>query len=250
MLKRVRQHVCHRDAKSNRRQPADKTGCDHVYFNFHAAGQPAACEKEVATAKASASTYIDPTYGVSFRYPKNGSLKQGDEANLELEGLGPFEMNFIQPGGTTVSAVELPRKLYAGTDFNAAFFNVSVNPEMSSEECDEFAFPETGDPETDPVTTSKTKIGSTEFHAVEGFAETENNQADVKYYHVFQNGSCYEFALGLETAGGTIPDETSGKPSLKPVDRNEVFRQLNWILSTVKIQPVDHSRQNGIRSGH
>jgi hypothetical protein len=204
-----------------------------------APAQPPA-KKKSRQRKLSASTYVDPTHGVSFRYPKNGSLKQGDEANLELDGLGPFEMNFIQPGGTTVSAVELPRRLYAGTDFNAAFFNVSVNPEMSSEECEQFAYPGTGDQETDPITTSKTKIGSTEFHAVEAFAETENNQADVKYYHVFRDGSCYEFALGLETAGGTIPDQTksAGKLSLKPVDRNEVFRQLNWILSTVEIQPI------------
>ena len=51
--------------------------------------------------------------------------------------------------------MELPRKLYAGTDFNAAFFNVSVNPKLTSEECGQFAFPLTLDPQTDPVATSK-----------------------------------------------------------------------------------------------
>ena len=71
---------------------------------------------------------------------------------------------------------------------------------------------------------------------MEAFAETENNQADVKFYHVFQNGSCYEFTLGLETVEGADSDEL--KPGAKPVDSNEVFRQLNWMLSTVKIQSV------------
>jgi hypothetical protein len=200
------------------------------------ASQPPA-KKKPRQRKLSASTCTNPTYGVSFRYPKYGSLKEGDKATLNLDGLGPFEMNFIQPGGTSLSAVQLPSKLHAGTDFNAAFFNVSMNSKMTSEECEQFAFPETADPETDPVTVSKTKVGATEFHMVEGFAEAENNQADVKYYHAFQNGSCYEFALGLETAGETTPDEI--KTAVKPVDRNEVFRQLNWILSTVKIHPVD-----------
>jgi hypothetical protein len=197
-------------------------------------------KKKSRQRKLSASTYTNPTYGVSFRYPKYGNLKEGDEANLELDGLGPVEMNFIQPGGTTISAVELPRKLYAGTDLNAAFFTVSMNPKLTSSECAQFAFPQSGDPETDPVATSKTKVGATEFQTVEGFAEEESHRADVKYYHVFENGSCYEFALGLETAAEGIPDDIkpAARPDVKPVDRNEVFRRLNWMLSTVKIQPV------------
>ena len=199
------------------------------------ASQPPA-KKKSRQRKLSASTYNNPDYGVSFRYPKYGSLKEGDDANLELDGLGSLETNFVQDGGTTISAVELPRKLYPGTDFNAAFFNVSVNPKLTSEECGQFAFPLALDPETDSVATSKTKVGVAEFQTVEGFAGEENNQADVKYYHVFQNGSCYEFALGLETADQTNPDEA--KPAVKQVNRNEVFRKLNWILSTVKIQPI------------
>jgi len=45
---------------------------------------------------------------------------------------------------------------------------------------------------------------------------------------------CYEFALGVETTASD--DATDG---IKPVDHSQVFRKLNWILSTVKIQPVD-----------
>ena len=197
--------------------------------------QPPA-KKKSRQRKLSASAYTNPTYGVSFRYPSYDNLKEGEEANLELDGLGPLETNFIRPGGTTISEVELPRRLYAGTNFSAAFFNVSVNPKVTSAECEQFVSPESSDPETDPVTVWKTKVGPTEFHAVEGFAGRENKQADIKYYHVFQNGSCYEFALGLETAAEAVPDEV--KSSLKPVDRDEVFRKLNWILSTVKIQAI------------
>ena len=199
------------------------------------ASQPPA-KKKSRQRKLLASTYTNPTYGISFRYPKYDNLKEGADANLELDGLGPVEMNFVQPGGTTISAVELPRRLYGGTNFNAAFFNVSVNPKMTADECEQFAFPETADPKMDPVTISKTKIGPTEFQAVEAFAETESNEADVKFYHVFQSGSCYEFTLGLETAAESNSDEPN--PGVKLVDGNEVFRQLNWMLSTVKIQSI------------
>jgi hypothetical protein len=187
--------------------------------------------------KLSASTYTNPVYGVSFRYPKYDTLKEGDEANLELDDLGSPEMNFVQPGGSTISAVELPRKFYAGTDFASAFFNVSVNPKLTAAECEQFAFVDTDDPESNPAP-SKTKVGATEFHAVETFGEQENNQSDVKYYHVFQNGNCYEFALGVETVAETIPDDLSDDNNVKPVNRQEVFRQLNWMLSTVKVQPL------------
>ena len=218
-------------------QPLTPVVTTSISASTPVASQPPA-KKKSRQRKLSASTYTNAAYGVSFRYPTYGSLKEDDEANLELDGLGPLEMNFVQPGGTTISAVELPRKLFAGTDFNTAFFNVSVNPKLNAAECDQFAFPEKDELE---VTSSRTKVGATEFQAVEAYAEAENNHADVKFYHAFQNGSCYEFALGLETAAEEIPDEVvpAVKPPIKPVDRNEVFRKLNWMLSTVKIQPAD-----------
>jgi hypothetical protein len=192
-------------------------------------------KKKTRQHKLAASTYNNPTYGVSFRYPKHDSLKEGDKASLELEGLGPVEMNFVQPGGTPVSAVELPGKSFTGTDFNSAFFNVSVNSKVTQEECEQFAFPQGS--ETDPVAPSKAKVGATEFQTLEGFADENAKQADVKYYHVFQNGSCYEFALGLETNLEMPKVEGQTVYAMKPVNHNEVFRQLNWMLSTVKIMP-------------
>src|SRR5947208_5757784 len=67
---------------------------------------PAPVEKKVQKKKAkkrpSTVTYAEPNYGVSFRYPKNYVLKAGDEPHLDLAGLGPVRMNFVQPGGTNV----------------------------------------------------------------------------------------------------------------------------------------------------
>jgi hypothetical protein len=180
------------------------------------------------------SAYTNPAYGVSFRYPKYYSLKEGENANLQWDGLGPVEMNFVQPGGSTLTAVELPHSMYAGTDFTSAFFNVSVNPKLTSEQCGQFAWPETGSPDEEPLIPEKTKVGVTEFDEIQASAAAQTKQADAKYYHIFQNGMCYEFALGVETTASE--DDADG---IKPVDHSQVFRKLNWILSTVKIQPVD-----------
>jgi hypothetical protein len=193
-----------------------------------------------------ASTYSNPVYGVTFQYPKRYSLKEGDKADMEWTALKPAQMNFVQPGGNTLSAVELPGRLYPGTDFASAFFNLSVNTKLTAAECGQFASPAashvdgtpsedaaTASAETAPSTeASEVKVGAAEFTEVESSSVEAAKHSDAKYYHVFQNGACYEFALGLETKG----DGATG--GMKSVDHNEVFRKLNWMLSTVKIQPA------------
>lgn len=174
-------------------------------------------------------TYKNSDYGVSFRYPQRYTLKEGEEANLEWAGFGPVELNFVQPGGSTLSAIQLPDHMYAGTDFTSAFINVSVNPKMTAAECEQFAFPAQVPSDDAPMGPAKVKLGSTDFMEMDDAIGEEGKQADAKYYHVFQNNVCYEFTLGLTTL------TTSG---MKPVNRDSVFGKLEWILSTVKIKDV------------
>ncbi len=182
--------------------------------------------KKAAKKRPSTVTYAEPNYGVSFRYPKNYILKTGDEPHLDLAGLGPVRMNFIQPGGTTVVAVELPRDSYPGAEISSAFFSVSVNANLTPEECSLFASAEPGDLEDGPIPAAKVKVGNIEFDETEDTLQ----QADAKYYHVFQQGSCYEFGLGMGTG-------TDGSMEKVPASTyNHVFDKLEKILSTVKIE--------------
>jgi hypothetical protein len=196
---------------------------------------PAATEKaalkKVARKRSSTVTYKDVASGVSFQYPRKYALKTGDQAKLEWNGLGPVPMNFTQPGGLTLAAVELPRGLYPGTDFASAFFNVSMHRNLSSEECSKFGLTDTGHPDQ-PADPTKVKIGDKEFDQVEDFGGEAIKQADARYYHLYENGACYEFTLGLGTAGYGIEE------GIEPVDRSEVFSKLERILATVKLQPV------------
>jgi hypothetical protein len=198
-----------------------------------------------------ASSYTNPLYGVSFRYPKNYSLKEGDQANAERTRLEPIAMNFVEPGGSTLTMVELPNRLYADTDLASAFFTVSVNTGLNRASCGQFASSnpaparaeaagEKGDQEpptaASPVTASSIEAAKAEpldgpSTEVESSGDRGAKRADTKYYHVFENGTCYEFALGFET---TAADQAAGP--IKAVDRSQVFRRLNWMLSTVKIE--------------
>jgi hypothetical protein len=189
--------------------------------------------------QSTAASYKNEQYGLSLVYPKSYSLKENDEASLEWAGMGPVQMNFVEPGGGTIAAVELPKDSYPDTDFASGFFNVSVHPKMTAEQCAQFAFPETaGNAAATPV---KVKMGAAEFSEIESSAGDELNQADAKYYHVFQNGSCYEFALGIQTS-------RTGDEEMAQVDRQQVFNRLKRILTTVKITPVEAAPENSVIS--
>jgi hypothetical protein len=200
--------------------------------------------KKVVKKAPSTVTYADPNYGISFRYPRNYILKAGDEPHLDLAGLGPVRMNFVQPGGTTVVAIELPRDSYPGAEISSAFFSVNVNSNLTQEECSLFASSEPDDLEDGPVPSAKVKVGNMEFDEVEDTLK----QADAKYYHVFRQGSCYEFGLGM----GTQTD--SAMERVPASTYNHVFDKLEKMLATVKInegvvpevatqtQPVESSK--------
>ncbi len=195
-------------------------------------------------------TYADKTSGVSFQYPRKYALKTGDAAT-ELVSSGPIPMDFVQPGGVALAAVSLPDSTYPNSDLASAYFNVSVNKTLTADQCGEFSVPQpnpaapadptveaTAQLATPPI--SKLMIGDMELQSSETTAggQTTNGPREEasKYYHVFQNGACYEFALKVATA------ESNSSPTMesttKPVNRDEVFQRLEKILATVKINPI------------
>jgi hypothetical protein len=175
-------------------------------------------------------TYTDANSGVSFLYPRKFVLASGEKNRPELDNeLVP--MNFSQAGGETVATVALPKTLYPGTDFTAGFFGVRVNRSLSEEQCSHFAFVDTRNPDGEPVDAEKVKIGSEDMEMTSEFLGSATRQSETQYYHDYEDGACYEYVLGLGTAGfGT-------QEGIKPVDRDAVFSKLEKIMATVKIAP-------------
>lgn len=275
--------------------------------------------KKVVHKKPATVNYADKTYGVTFEYPRRYAIETGDAAT-QLLASTPLPMNFNQPGGVALAAVELPETNYANTDFSSAFFNVSVNKAVSADQCGQFAVPQPKDelksevkpesvtevkaevkseaktdaqPETkteaksEPAATptstevakqdapkqdsntsaqpaataeqasttrptstsepmsavkssaassdvssnSKLLIGDMELRATEAVSGEGTRESDSKYFHVYQNGACYEFALNVTT-------DASEEGLVKHVDRDKVFTRLEQILATVKISPI------------
>ena len=199
--------------------------------------------KKVVKKRPSTVTYNDTNYGISLQYPRKYTLKTGEKAKLNVDGI-EYPVNFVQPGGMTIAAIELPGSSYLGTDFYSAFLSVNVNRNLTSEQCEAFVEPAPSTNEVTPITheqspgesesqvvandkalsPTKVSIRGTDFSEVESTIE----KSDTKYFHTFQNGSCYEFVLGLQTAEAV--------DGIEPVNRDEVFAKLEKILATVKIK--------------
>jgi hypothetical protein len=193
--------------------------------------------KKVVRKRPATVNYSDKTYGVSFEYPRKYAIETGDAA-ASLVASSSMPMNFVVPGGVALAAVELPETGYSETDFSSAYFNVSVNKALTEEQCTQFAVPQPSAPAPADsgvqlaAKPSKLMLGDMALLGTEAVAGEGSRQSDVKYFHAFQNGACYEFALNVTTMAR--PNEGG----LKHVDRDKVFSRLEKILATVKINPL------------
>lgn len=222
-----------------------------------AASKPAP-KKPVQHKQPATVNYTDKSSGLTFEYPRRYAIETGAAAT-ELVTSNPIPMNFVQPGGVALAAVELPETSFANTDFSSAFFNVSVHKSLTADQCTEFAVPQpkitpasstdsaTPSPapssQTQPASTpssasqldstsnSRLMVGDLELRGTEAVSGEGTRQSDSKYFHAFQNGACYEFALNVTTIA-------SEDGITKHVDRDKVFDRLEKILATVKITPV------------
>jgi len=210
-----------------------------------------AAKKAVKKHRPTIATYVNGTYGVSFSYPRKYSLEAGSKQS-EM----PLDAGFVKPGAVEIASVNMPDSGYPDTDFSSALVNLSVNQGLSREECAQFAetanasanidgqadnpSAETGDasastratPAEEAQQPASVKLGSNEFSETEQMKQAGARQSDVKYFHVFRNGACYEFALDIETSRKADED-------LAQVDRGQVFKQLGKILTTAKIKETE-----------
>jgi hypothetical protein len=298
---------------------------------MQAANKPA--PKKVVHKKPATVNYTDKTYGVTFEYPRRYAIETGDAATELLTSDNPIPMNFVQPGGVALAAVELPETAYSNTDFSSGFFDVSVHKGLTADQCGEFAVPQpkvmataaapiaaassegslnsgstaqvssqatsnqaasteassgqsasnqgasstetsnTGSSASAANTTtassdaksnseqsdakpansqtaispstaneaqgSKLLLGDLELRATEAVSGEGTRQSDAKYFHVYRNGACYEFAVNVTTVA-------SEDTMTKHVDRDKVFATLEKILATVKIDEAkaDEAKPN------
>ena len=196
------------------------------------AAVPPPTPKKIVKRRPSTLAYNDPASGVSFRYPRKYALTTPETSKPETARTQQFDMNFTQPGGVEVASVAMPQGTYPGTDLAGASFNVSVNKAMTPEQCGQFSLLQLASSDDLSVQPAKIRSGGQQLEEMEAISGPDGKQVDAKYYHLFENGACYEFALGLSTHADDSED------GVMPVDREAVFQRLEKILATVMIVPT------------
>lgn len=162
--------------------------------------------------------YRSRDYGVSFEYPwqyayfNARAIANGDDS-LQPKPDG-------HDGQVTLARVAIPRGFYPDTDFDTAYFTLSLNQNMKEEECTLTV--------EKPADLKKDTINGVDFKWVEAENGGHGSASRVRNYVAFANGTCYEVEMGLKT---------SNQDGLaREVNSEQVFGRLESILQTVKIK--------------
>jgi hypothetical protein len=197
---------------------------------------PETPKKAVKKHRPTTATYVNGNYGVALTYPRKYSLQPADKQKE-----APIQTSFAKPGAVEIVSLDMPDGLYPETDFSSALLNVSLHQGLSEDECGQFATPTDEavttkpadkDQSTDSSKPAAIKLGANQFTEIEHMSGSGDRQSDLKYFHLFKNGACYEFALDVETSRKTDED-------LAQVDRSKIFKQLEKILTTARIKEVE-----------
>jgi hypothetical protein len=184
---------------------------------------PVAVSKKTST-KPSASmpiVYRSRDYGVSFVYPWQYSFVSAKAVADGGDSLRPKSDG--HEGQFTLARVEIPKGFYSDTDYESGYFTLSLNQDLSQQECESAL-----NPGNDAKRESET-INGVEFRWMETDSGGRGQAAKLRQYVTYTNGTCYEVEMGVKTSndGGLA----------REVNPDQVLRRLDGILRTVKILP-------------
>lgn len=173
------------------------------------------------------TTYNNPTYGVSFRYPRNYLFD--DPSDSESDSIIAAQQDLVaqQPGAVLVSILTIPPDAYPNTTFVSGSLQLVVNRTVSPEVCRSFvASPD--DAYASGVTPAQSFVFQWRQRSSAAMGTGYLNRA----YAVFSNNACYE--LFLEIVTGSNPDLD---PRIKPTDEIKILHHLDKIVSSFQTHP-------------
>lgn len=190
-------------------------------------------EQQRAAEAMKSKTYENAVYGFSFSKPPYFNLKEGKAAQDDHDFFAPVESR-LTGGAVKVVTVSIPKGSYPATDFDGAFFNVSVSKDLTAEQCSKFR-----DLSGQAVMEKKT-IGGVKFSGGSDGSAATGHQAYDRFYHAYRGGICYELNEGVRTGGFGASENIKSQ-----VDRNAVFAELDSVMNTFTFIPITAEDMKG-----
>ena len=180
------------------------------------------------------SVYNNPTYGVTFRYPRNYLLKEelhpDDDAYL-VEKRRALEA--AQPGVIVVVTLLIPDDAYPNTTFVGGHLQLAVNPHATFASCRAFlAPPDSAAPGAAGGILEETTLQGMTLYWRDGGSLAEPTARANREYVGFANGTCYEFFLEAASSSAVY----SGVP-VAPADFGKILRPLEKAVLSLQARP-------------
>jgi hypothetical protein len=179
-----------------------------------------------APREGSFSVYSNPGYGVSFRYPRNYALEEGEPEEGLPEIKRQEELRGEQPGAILLATVVIPEDAYPNTTFVDGSLQFAVNPATTAESCRDFVISRAGD---SGMTTIQGVLFAWEQEA-NATADSETVERD---YAGYANGACYEFFARV-----TVGEAANNDGSEKQADAEKIIRHLEKIAASLQMAPA------------
>jgi hypothetical protein len=184
---------------------------------------PRPSRKEYAR-EAFLSTYHNPEEGISFRYPRNYSLEEGDIQESSFFLKRQDDLDSEQPGANLVATILIPEDGYPNTTFEHGSLQLAVNEASTEKECRESSL-------------IGAKGNSPRVIVVQGIEFLWRGQETAiagtkileRSYAGYSQATCYEFLLTV--AAEEAPDADGIK---KPAYMDKIMKQLEKIVASAR----------------
>jgi hypothetical protein len=185
------------------------------------------------------STYNNPEEGISFRYPRNYSLEEGDiqEHSFFLERQDDLDTD--QPGAKLLVTVLIPEDGYPNTSFEHGSLQLTVNQAETESGCLEMSQVEAMGNGSRALT-----VEGMALHWSEQETEIAGTKILQREYAGYSHGTCYQFRLILAAEESLDPNGFA-----KAADLVRIMKHLESIVASLRIsakiapRPVEISNQ-------
>jgi hypothetical protein len=188
----------------------------------------------------STATYSNPEYGLSFRYPREYALEEGevDEHSLFLR-----RQDELEPDTKLLATVLIPEDAYPNTTFEHGSLQVLVHEGLDGEGCRALVDPDSGAFGASGVRAINMEAGPLWWS--EEKTSADGTQIVEREYAAFLGGRCYEFYAVV--ALGELTEQEGAE---RQADPEKILRQLEKILVSVRVSGAPAPVENVSRAAN